>query len=112
MIQAFFLGVLFIPTLSVLPGCKSGPPTDLIIRNDHRGLAEWYEHQAIQLRSKADEMRHMVKEYDNPFFRPSPKETKQELIAHCETFINYYTQAAAEADVLAKIHRQEDKAIP
>jgi hypothetical protein len=84
----------------------------MIIRDDHHGLADWYEQEAVQLRSKADEMRRMAEQYANPSFQPAPKETKAELIAHCELFIKYYTQAADEADALAKLHRQEDKAIP
>ena len=108
MIRAFFLSVFFISILSVISGCRSGPPTDLIIQNDHGGLAKWYEQEAIRLRGKADEMRRMVHQYDDPLFQPSPKETKQELIAHCETFIKYYTEAANEADALAKIHRQKE----
>ena len=95
-----------------MSGCVSDPPTELVIRNDHHGLEDWYQQEAARLRSKADDMRRMKKQYDNPLFQPSPKETKAELIAHCETFIKYYTQAADEADALAKIHRQENKAIP
>jgi hypothetical protein len=110
MSPSLFLRVLLIALLMPMSGCVSGPPTDLIIRDDHRGLADWYQQEAVRLRSKAEEMRRMMKEYANPLFRPSPKETKDELVAHCRLFINYYTQAAEEADALAKIHRQEDKA--
>ena len=95
-----------------MPGCVSDPPTELVIRDDHRGLADWYQQEAVRLRSKANDMRRMKEQYNDPLFQPSPKETKAGLIAHCETFIQYYTRAADEADVLAKIHRQEDKAIP
>jgi len=112
MSPSLFLSVLLIALLMTMPGCVSGPPTDLIIRDDHRGLADWYQHEAVRLRGNADEMRRMKKQYDNPLFKPSPKETKEELIAHCELFIKYYTQAADEADALAKIHGQEEKAIP
>jgi len=112
MAQAFFLGALLIPILMVMPGCRSGPPADLIIRNDHRGLAEWYEQEAVQLRGKADNCRQRIQQYEDPSFHPSPKETKQELITQCNTAIKYYTNAAGEADALAKMHRQEEKAIP
>ena len=60
---------------------------------------------------EVDEMRRMVKQYEDPL-TPSPKQTREELISHCELFIKYYAQAAEEADTLAEIHRQEDKAIP
>ena len=112
MIRAFLLVGSLIPLLVLASGCVSGPPTELIIRDDHLGLAEWYQQEAFRLRSKADEMRSMRQQYDNPLFQPSPKETRDELIAHCDLFIKYYTQAAGEADALATIHRQEDKAIP
>ena len=111
MIRAFFLVALLLPILLATPACKPGPPTDLIIRNDHRGLAEWYEQEAVQLRSKADDCR-MIHQYEDPLFQPSPKENKHELIAHCNTVIKSSTQSADEADALAKFHRQENKAIP
>lgn len=112
MIGAFFLGALLFPILLVTPACKSGPPTDLVIRNDHRGFAEWYEQEAVQLRSKADHCRRRIQQYEDPLFQPSPKETKQEVIAQCDRVIKYYTHAADEADALAKIHRQEAQAVP
>ena len=111
MIRAFFLVALLLPILLATPACKPGPPTDLIIRNDHRGLAEWYEQEAVQLRSKADHCRRRIQQYEDPLFQPSPKETKQEVITQCNTVIKYYTHAADEADALAKIHRQEEKVI-
>ena len=106
MIQIFFLGALLLPILLVAPACKSGPPTDLIIRNDHRGLAEWYEQEAVQLRSKADDCRQRIQQYENPLFQPSPKENKHELIAQCQTVIKSSIHAADEAEALAKFHRQ------
>lgn len=111
MIRPFF-GALLLPMLMLLPSCRSGPPTDLVIRNDHRGLAEWYEQEAVQLRSKADHCRRRIQQYEDPLFQPSPKETKQEVITQCNTAIKYYTHAADEADALAKIHRQEAQAVP
>ena len=111
MIRPFF-GALLLPMLMLLPSCRSGPPTDLVIRNDHRGLAEWYEQEAVQLRSKADHCRRRIQQYEDPLFQPSPKENRQELIAQCDTVIKHSAHAAEEADALAKFHRQENKAIP
>ena len=96
----------------LMVGCASHPPSELIIRDDHLGLAAWYEQEAIRLRRNADDMRGMALQYANPSFQPSPKETKSELIAHCELFITYYTHAAEEAEALAKLHRERDKSIP
>jgi hypothetical protein len=50
----------------------------------------------------------MIQRYEEPLFLPSPKETKQALIAHCETFPTYYANAADEAEALAKHHRQKN----
>ncbi|BFU96113.1 MAG: hypothetical protein NTNFB02_28350 [Nitrospira sp.] len=108
MLRAWF-GALLVPLLLVAPGCKSGPPPHLIIRNDHRGLAEWYEEEATQLRSKAEHCRHLIQQYEDPLFQPSPKETKQDLIASCDTFVKYYTHAADEAETLAKYHRHNER---
>lgn len=47
-----------------------------------------------------------------PSYQPAPKESKAELIAHCQLFIESYTKAAEEAEALAKLHREQDKAIP
>ena len=107
MIRASCLGPLLLTLLLLMLSCRSGPPDDLIIRNDHRGLAEWYDREAVQLRSKADNCRQRIRQYEEPSFHPSPKETKQELISQCDTIIKYYTHAADEADALAKIHRQQ-----
>lgn len=112
MFRAFFLGALCVPIFIIPAGCSSGPPTELIIRNDHRGLAEWYEQDAVRLRSKTDDCRQRIQQYEDPLFQPSPKETKQQLIAECNSTIKYYMHAADEADALAKFHRQEDNAVP
>lgn len=110
--RAVFLAALFVGILIITPSCSSGPPTDLIVRNDHGELAKWYEQEAIRLRSKADDCRQKIQQYEAPLFQPSPKETKQQLIADCHSIINYYAHAADEADALARFHRQEGNAVP
>ncbi|CAI4029880.1 hypothetical protein DNFV4_00299 [Nitrospira tepida] len=92
--------------------CSTAPPREMIERNDHPGLATWYEQEAARLRGKVEEMQQMVAEYAKPSYQPSPKTTKWELIDHCHVFIKYYAQAAEEAETLAKLHRQQEKAIP
>ena len=72
----------------------------------------WYEQEAVRLRGKVEEMRQMVELYAKPSYQPAPKESKSELIAHCQLFIDYYTKAAEEAEALAKLHREQDKSIP
>ena len=92
--------------------CSTGPPRELIERNDHNGLASWYEQEALRLRGKAEDMRQMVELYAKPSYQPSPKESKTQLIAHCRLFIDYYTKSAEEAEALAKLHREQEPAIP
>jgi len=93
--------------------CSTSPPRELIERNDHVGLASWYEQEALRLRGKAEEMQRMIEQYA-VFSYPtvSPKETKADLIAHCRSFMQYYTKAAEEAEALAKLHRVQEPAIP
>lgn len=105
------LGWIGIPFVVAMLACATtSPPRELIERNDHGGLATWYEQEAVRLRGKAAEMRQMVQVYAEPTYEPAPKETKAELIAHCELFIKYYTKAAEEAESLAKLHREQGKA--
>ncbi|WP_447601344.1 hypothetical protein [Nitrospira sp. Nam80] len=41
----------------------------------------------------------------------SPKESRADLIRHCQLFIEYYSKAAAEADTLAQLHHEAANAI-
>lgn len=92
--------------------CSTRPPRELIERNDHSGLATWYQQEALRLRGKAEEMRQMAELYAEPSYRPAPKESKSDLIFHCRSFIDYYTKASDEAEALAKLHREQKPAIP
>lgn len=98
--------------LTTTISCASAPPQDLILRDDHAGLARWYEQEAAKLRDKAAEMHRMMEEYAKPTYTPSPKHTKEELIAHCQLFIKLYTETAREAETLANLHRDLEKTIP
>ncbi|MFZ3013531.1 MAG: hypothetical protein WA045_07480 [Nitrospira sp.] len=92
--------------------CSTGPPRELIERNDHSGLASWYEQEALRLRGKAEEMRQMGDRYAAPAYPLSPKESKGELLRHCRDFMHAYTKAAEEAEALAKLHHEQEPAIP
>lgn len=81
------------------------PPQDLIAKDDHAALAAWYAKEAAGLRWKAEEMRQMRDMYAKPSYQPAPKESKAELIAHCQLFIEYYIKAAEEAERMAQAHR-------
>ena len=96
----------------VVMACSTGPPRELVERNDHSGLATWYEQEAVRLRGKAEEMRQMGELYAKSSYQPAPKESKRDLIAHCRSFMDYYTKAAEEAEALAKLHREQEPAIP
>lgn len=105
-----WIGILF---MAVIVACAAtGPPQELVARHDHGRLAAWYEQEAARLLGKAEEMRRMAQEYAKPSYQPSPKESKAQLMAHCQLFTEYYTKAAEEAKALAKLHREQDKAIP
>lgn len=107
--RLWWVGIIL---LALVTACSSAPPRKLVERNDHPGLAAWYEQEAAHLRGKAEAMRQMVAEYAKPSYQPSPKTSKSELIEHCDYFIKYYTRAAEEAEILAKLHRQQEKAVP
>jgi len=110
--RTFWLGrCLSAALLATTIGCASGPPQNLILRDDHAGLARWYEQQAATLRDKADAMQRMANEYAKPDYLPAPKQAKEELIAHCQLFIKLYIEGAREAEALAKLHRDLDKTI-
>lgn len=98
--------------ITLVTACSTAPPRGLFERNDHSGLATWYEQEAAHLRGKAEDMRQMVELYAKPSYQPSPKESKTQLIAHCRLFIDYYTKSADEAEALAKLHREQQFAIP
>ena len=58
------------------------------------------------------EMRQMGDRYAAHAYPLSPKESKGELLRHCSDFMRYYTKAAEEAEALAKLHREQEPAIP
>ncbi len=96
----------------VVTACSTAPPHELMERNDHSELATWYEQEAVRLRGKAEEMRQMIEMYAKSSYVPAPKESKTQLIAHCQSFIQYYVKAAEEAEVLATLHHGQEPAIP
>lgn len=111
--RAFGVGAwLSVALLATMISCTSGPPRALILRDDHAGLARWYEQEAAKLRYNAAAMHRMMEEYSKPTCVPSPKQIKEDLIAHCQLFIKLYTEAAREADTLAHLHRDLQRGAP
>lgn len=108
--QLGWFGIVFV--VATLACTTTLPPRDLIERDDHVALMAWYAHEAVRLREKADEMRHMAEAYTKSTYHLSPKESRRELIRHCQLFVEYYSQAAVEADALAQLHHEAANAIP
>jgi hypothetical protein len=92
--------------IALTVGCASVPPRELAQRNDHVGLTAWYQEEARELRMRAEEMRQMGKEYE----KYTPKQgQKSNLVHHCQNLVDKYTNAAEEAEALAKLHREDGK---
>jgi len=92
--------------IALTVGCASGPPRELVQRNDHAGLTAWYQGEARELRKRAEEMRQMGKEYEIL----TPKQGQQStLVQHCKNLEEKYTNAAEAAEALAKFHAEQAK---
>ena len=79
----------------------ASPPQDLVAKNDHAGL------EAAHLHQWAKDMLVMAEEYQkNP--GPSTRgvvSSKIDMVQHCQTLAAIYTNAADEAEVMARAHR-------
>ncbi|MBA2486433.1 MAG: hypothetical protein H0V35_10115 [Nitrospira sp.] len=100
-------GIVAILVMVGVVACATvaSPPQDLVAKYDHAGLEAWYVKEAAGLRWNAEEMRQMRDMYAKPSYQLSSKESKRELIAHCQLFIEYYTKAAEEAERMSQAHR-------
>lgn len=77
-----WFGMVFI--LAVMACTTTVPPRELILRNDHEGLAAWYEQEASRLRGKAQEMRQMADLYAKSSSSTTPKRpTRPRLWLRC-----------------------------
>lgn len=89
---------------TILAGCATAPPKELIERNDHSALANWYEKEAASLRQRADQMNAMALDYQKRMTKPGQQ---SDLVRHCEKLGERYRNAAQEADALAQLHRDQ-----
>ena len=85
----------------------ASPPQDLVAKNDHAGLETWYVKEAAHLRQRATDMLVMAEEYQK---NPGPNtrgvvSSKIDMVQHCRTLAAIYTQAAEQAEVMARTHR-------
>lgn len=94
--------------IALLASCVSGPPTQLIERNDHEGLEAWYQQEATNLRARAENMRQMAKVYEEVPFLPTwySQRTGQDMVRHCQSLVKKYTKLAKEMEALARTHKE------
>ena len=85
----------------------ASPPQDLVAKNDHAGLETWYVKEAAHLRQRAKDMLVMAEEYQkNPgLSKRGVVSSKVDMVQHCQSLAAIYTQAADEAEVIARAHR-------
>ena len=68
---------------------------------DHQAIADAYTKEAENLRAMAQEHRAMDKQYSAPGYLS----LKLGAGMHCQKLVKAYEEAAADADALAKAHR-------
>jgi hypothetical protein len=86
----------------------SGPPQDLVAKNDHAGLEKWYAKEAAHLRKRKKDMMAMVEQYKKLQSRPGSAPAKILLIEHCQTLAADYDKAADDADTMARGSSRDD----
>jgi predicted Zn-dependent protease len=89
-------------------GCETirPAPENMVSKNDHAGLANYYKNQANELTEKAKSWDMLAESYErhgDPHGKVEPKDHA----AHCKSVANAYRQAAGEADALAREHRNQ-----
>jgi hypothetical protein len=91
--------------LAILVGFASGPPKELVQRNDHGGLAAWYQENASENRMQAEEMRQMAQYYEKYTPNQANSQTSSSIVRIWWT----NTKPAEEFDALAKFHAEPGK---
>jgi hypothetical protein len=71
---------------------------------DHEALAKHYEEAAKEMRTKAEEHKKMLVQYQAK--KDLYRKQAQDLINHCQGLIRVYEQAAADNLSMAKSHRE------
>ncbi len=102
-IWKMLLGAILI---TIVIGCATVPPQEMIEHKDHAGLATWYQQEAGDLRAKAEEMKKMAKSYEERMGKPHQSSA---LVKHCRNLADRYATAATEAEALAKLHAEQQK---
>jgi hypothetical protein len=108
MLRRLFTCAVLLVLAGASMGCETmrSAPQNMISKNDHVGLANYYKNQADELREKAKSWDMLADSYErhgDPHGKVEPKEHA----AHCKSVANSYRQSAAEADALAREHRNQ-----
>ena len=92
---------------TVPPDIDSAPPQDLVAKNDHAGLENWYAKEAAHLRTRTKDMMAMAEVYQriDGSKKVGGDVAKTVLIQHCQSLAANYAKAAEEAEVIAQAHR-------
>ncbi|GJL61044.1 MAG: hypothetical protein NPIRA03_39010 [Nitrospirales bacterium] len=99
--------VLASTMMVLIVGCAFSPPSKMVKQNNHAQLADWYQKEARDLHARAEEMRHIEKEYE---FLGTPKEGHESsLVEHAKNLKDHYTKAAKVAEAMAKVHAEQAK---
>ena len=75
---------------------------EMMAKDDHAGLADYYKKQADEARHKAEDMKTMASEYLKKY--PKGQYTK-----HCEKMADKYLAEAKDNDALAELHSKAAK---
>ena len=75
---------------------------EMMAKDDHVGLADFYKKQADEARHKAEDMKTMASEY-------LKKYPKGAYSKHCEKMADKYLAEAKENDMLAEMHSKAAK---
>ena len=80
----------------------AGQLKEMMDKNDHAGLADYYKKQADEARHKAEDMKTMASEY-------LKKYPKGQYSKHCEKMADKYLAEAKDNDALAELHSKAAK---
>jgi hypothetical protein len=72
---------------------------------DHAALATRYRSEAAELRAKANMHEKMASSYRTQRYQKN-KRQQGSMVSHCENLTDQFTQAADQAEALAKLHEE------
>jgi len=107
MVKAIVAALMLVGLVACTVTDTDSPPQDLAAKNDHAGLETWYVKEAAHLRKRTKDMMAMAEQYQKLHepSTPGAVAAKLVLVQHCETLAASYAQAADEAEMMARAHR-------